>query len=408
MKNLFIFLILLLSLKAFSQSIDSVISKSDFVYFEFNKYNLTSNADAKLNELLDFAKVNKTVKINIIGHTDSIGTDSFNEKLSQNRAQTVYNYFIKNGNPKGMLSISFYGKTKPIEPNVTAEGRQKNRRVEIQIQYQVNPVIVKEDKPKNDTIKLETGGWNDTTFYGSQGTEVIVGKDFFKPYKTSDVSFTITEAFSPCQIISQGLNSMDTQNGCLQTAGMVSFNVTINSKEFKPDGKQTIEVWIPTKEPDKKMIIYIPESEAWKSTKIKPEIKQKNGIYYYVFETELVNACNLDRLVGPCPPTGTIVKTKKFPNQKVYFNYGDATITTGSLRKNKTHQMPNFETDKIPEITAIARTSACIYVAKKSADKIKFKARKNLYVLKRKDYIRIETDFAKENKNDFLCRNFHE
>ncbi len=72
-------------------------------------------------------------KVEISGHTDNQGSDADNLKLSQERAEAVKKYLIKLGCKPQMLKTVGYGKTRPMDTNETAEGRQKNRRVEIKI-----------------------------------------------------------------------------------------------------------------------------------------------------------------------------------------------------------------------------------------------------------------------------------
>ena len=76
---------------------------------------------------------NKTIKIEIGGHTDSDGNKKANQLLSQNRAKAVYDYAVKAGIVANRLSFKGYGDSKPLLPNTTAENKAKNRRTEIKI-----------------------------------------------------------------------------------------------------------------------------------------------------------------------------------------------------------------------------------------------------------------------------------
>ena len=71
--------------------------------------------------------------IDVYGHTDSTGSDAYNQTLSENRARTVMNYLISRGVPAARLRSQGFGETMPVASNGTAEGRQRNRRVEIKI-----------------------------------------------------------------------------------------------------------------------------------------------------------------------------------------------------------------------------------------------------------------------------------
>ncbi len=101
--------------------------------FEFNKFNLGEKARGYLDEIVDWLVANPKVNVEIGGHTDGIGSQEYNQKLSENRAKTVYNYFVEHGVNKNRLSYKGYGKSEPIADNSTEAGRQQNRRVELKI-----------------------------------------------------------------------------------------------------------------------------------------------------------------------------------------------------------------------------------------------------------------------------------
>ena len=101
--------------------------------FEFNKFNLGEKARGYLDEIVDWLVSNPKVNVEIGGHTDGIGSQEYNQKLSEQRAKTVYNYFIEHGVNAGRLSYKGYGKLEPIADNSTDAGRQQNRRVELKI-----------------------------------------------------------------------------------------------------------------------------------------------------------------------------------------------------------------------------------------------------------------------------------
>ena len=76
---------------------------------------------------------NKNVFIEIQGHTDSVGSDPYNMKLGEERAEAVRRYLSENGIPLHRISTISYGKSRPIAENTTKAGRSKNRRVVIQV-----------------------------------------------------------------------------------------------------------------------------------------------------------------------------------------------------------------------------------------------------------------------------------
>lgn len=105
----------------------------DDVLFDFDKSNIKPEAGAILDRLIAFMNENKDQKANLSGHTDSVGTDAYNLKLSERRTNSVRDYVVKKGVDSGRVSGQGFGESKPIADNKTAEGRSKNRRVEIKV-----------------------------------------------------------------------------------------------------------------------------------------------------------------------------------------------------------------------------------------------------------------------------------
>ena len=98
------------------------------IYYETNDFSLTSESKMLLALFIEFLKENPTVKVEIQGHTDNIGRDDDNLRLSENRAKSVYDYVVSQGIPANRLRYKGYGETTPIADNNTEAGRAKNRR----------------------------------------------------------------------------------------------------------------------------------------------------------------------------------------------------------------------------------------------------------------------------------------
>jgi outer membrane protein OmpA-like peptidoglycan-associated protein/tetratricopeptide (TPR) repeat protein len=103
------------------------------IFFETNKYDLLPESKTELQELISFLTLNPKISMEIQGHTDNVGDETINQKLSENRAKSVYNYLIDNKINSSRLTVKGYGESNPIEDNSTEEGRQKNRRTEFRI-----------------------------------------------------------------------------------------------------------------------------------------------------------------------------------------------------------------------------------------------------------------------------------
>ena len=107
--------------------------ESSGVYFDTNKYNINSTSQETLNKLIGVFKEYTDTNILIVGHTDSVGADDYNKTLSKNRAYAVTNYLKQKGISQLRLTTNWFGETQPINDNATAEGRAKNRRVNIAV-----------------------------------------------------------------------------------------------------------------------------------------------------------------------------------------------------------------------------------------------------------------------------------
>ena len=102
-------------------------------FFDFDKYALKPEGKAKLDDLVGKVKGINLEVIIAVGHTDSIGTVEYNQKLSERRANAVKAYLVSKGIEKNRVYTEGKGKKQPVADNKTAEGRAKNRRVEIEV-----------------------------------------------------------------------------------------------------------------------------------------------------------------------------------------------------------------------------------------------------------------------------------
>ncbi len=112
----------------------TMIEIKDTIEFETAKATLLPESFKVLNDVVQVLKDRPDMKIRIEGHTDSQGSDEYNQKLSEARAASVLNYLVEQGGiDRSRLTSVGYGETRPIDTNRTPEGRQRNRRVEFHI-----------------------------------------------------------------------------------------------------------------------------------------------------------------------------------------------------------------------------------------------------------------------------------
>jgi OOP family OmpA-OmpF porin len=102
-------------------------------FFDFDKSVLKPDAQAKLSDLVDKTKGVNLEVIIAVGHTDSVGKDAYNNKLSVARAEAVKNFLVSKGVEKNRVYTEGKGSKAPVADNKTAEGRSKNRRVEVEV-----------------------------------------------------------------------------------------------------------------------------------------------------------------------------------------------------------------------------------------------------------------------------------
>lgn len=113
-------------------SVDQII-QLDELQFEMDKHDLSKASMQSLDELKKFLLRNKSVKIELRGHTNSIPPQNYCIELSTKRAQAVANYLIEAGISSDRLEAKGYGKNMPIASTLTPEGRKANQRVEVKI-----------------------------------------------------------------------------------------------------------------------------------------------------------------------------------------------------------------------------------------------------------------------------------
>ena len=125
---------LLAQLNSILQTRDSarglIVNMSD-VLFDTGSYTLKSGAREKLAKISGIVLAHPGLNLQIEGHTDSVGSDEMNQQLSERRADSVRDFLAEQGVPGSAITAKGFGKTQPVASNDTAEGRQRNRRVEL-------------------------------------------------------------------------------------------------------------------------------------------------------------------------------------------------------------------------------------------------------------------------------------
>jgi outer membrane protein OmpA-like peptidoglycan-associated protein len=103
------------------------------VYFDTGKSSLKPNSFKALNDLVEILKIKNTMVVEIQGHTDNVGKDEENMKLSQDRADEVRKYLVSKGIEAARVTSKGYGPTQPVADNGTDAGKAKNRRTSLKV-----------------------------------------------------------------------------------------------------------------------------------------------------------------------------------------------------------------------------------------------------------------------------------
>jgi len=109
------------------------IVKLNKLHFNANAYKVKEESYPVLDEIFQFLATNKSIRIEVGGHTNGLPPHSFCDDLSRNRAYEVRKYLTDKGIPKDQIIAHGYGKRKPIASNANKQGREANQRVEIKI-----------------------------------------------------------------------------------------------------------------------------------------------------------------------------------------------------------------------------------------------------------------------------------
>src|SRR4029077_3737047 len=112
---------------------DDKIEIAQQVHFQTGKAQILADSFNLLQQVVDVMVRNNIKRVRVEGHTDNRGDKAFNQKLSEDRAKSVADFLISQGIDRSRIESAGYGDTKPVAPNLTARGRELNRRSEFLI-----------------------------------------------------------------------------------------------------------------------------------------------------------------------------------------------------------------------------------------------------------------------------------
>ena len=200
------------------------------VYFPKDKYALTGEQTEIADTLIAFLRGKEIVRISIKGNTDSDADSLYNLELSRKRAISIKEYFEQKGIPSDVFKTDFYGEAKPIAPNISDEGKQKNRRVDIVVVYKEKTIIATETKVDSAGIKQDSCT-KDTLIFLPQGSRYYINVCEYLKYKDC---IKIEEFLTPQSILESGFSTETNLGEQLITGGMFRFDLCTDSQLAKP------------------------------------------------------------------------------------------------------------------------------------------------------------------------------
>lgn len=238
-----------ITLLTFLLSIDFLFAQqtdNGVIYFEPDKFALSKNSRSSLDSLIKIIKDKEITQIQISGHTDSDGAVDYNEILSEKRATVVFEYLLANGIERNKLKIYNYGELNPAASNGHESEKQKNRRVELLIEYdfsipkgfivgfreyKVNPIF-------DTIIPLDT-----------KGTVLHVPKNCFTDKYGRTINDTVTIVYREFRNSSEMAFSgipmtykYDNQEYCFNSSGMFEIAGSVNGIPIEIAANKTMKI----------------------------------------------------------------------------------------------------------------------------------------------------------------------
>lgn len=252
----------------------------DTVYFAFDRDDVQPEYAAQLDSLILKFKDYPSYYVEITGHTDSIGSEAYNQQLSERRALSVYSYLVEQGLHPNRMSYEGFGTQRPVAPNSSFIGRSKNRRADMAVVFSteplgepiaegegsgeapqpvqepdIDPKVPVEQAAGFDAVSVDPRALNVITT--AQGTRVTIPAGVFDTDET-EVNITVRELFNKSDIILFQMPSM-ANDGPLETAGMVEIDARTGRRNRPVRLKRgmAIKVEVPTTRRDPNMGVYL-------------------------------------------------------------------------------------------------------------------------------------------------------
>lgn len=237
------------------------------VLFDFDEHQITSDGEHVLAAIVNFIGQVECQEIVLQGHTDWVGSSAYNQRLSTERTRAVRDHLLELGIAENLLQITWFGEEKPQADNVSDEGRQLNRRVEVVVQYKPKQEVAQElmeeeeeervealpSEPLVEDLRLPLDAQNRAeSAYNCHGDIIITAKDGAKITipegmlvdcdELARLSVEVQEFTSKKEIIKSKASTYS-GNTMLQSAGMILVDLRLDGQKVNLNG--CLEVVIP-------------------------------------------------------------------------------------------------------------------------------------------------------------------
>ncbi|MFT5600928.1 MAG: hypothetical protein ACI9N1_001165 [Flavobacteriales bacterium] len=393
---------LLLSFLAFGQQ------ESLNILFEFDKKNIDKSSQDKINDFLtfNFEKCDN-ISIEIIGHTDSIGSVSYNYQLGLDRANEISSY-IKSNFTKIKIKTSV-SKSENIPVHKLSHFKE-NRRVEIKSICDNIQSISEKEVTKSPT-EINKSFENDTLITFENGTAMLINANTFYPNKIKDVDFKMTEVFTKTSMIINGMPTMTADGRCLESGGMIFSGASVNGSDVTPSDSITFR--IPADQIDTTMQLWdvkvVNGDTMWVESELKLNFNAKGG--YYEFKANRMPSINvdvpgagivsagMDKLFDKLKEDDLVVKNRWYSMEKSYLVSDEKLIVLkGDLFHTKKTKYKPCEENERDILICLAERKGKLYMVVEPLGNFRYKKFWRRYIVKRKQYIEIEDISEYEDK----------
>ncbi|NET35750.1 MAG: OmpA family protein [Cyanothece sp. SIO1E1] len=328
------------------------------VLFDFDEHQITDEGASLLAEVVSFIDEVECIEVVLQGHTDWIGSLDYNQALSTRRTRAVRDHLVELGLAENLLQIAWFGEEKPQADNVSDDGRQLNRRVEVVMKYQEKPEVVQEiieeeeeekveplpSEPVIEDLRLQLDARNKAEFaYNCRGDIIISAKEGAKIRipegmlvdcdEVGQLSVEVQELTSKKEIIK---SKVSTYSGStlLQSAGMILVDLKREGKKVNMNG--CLEVIIPGPKVEGMRPYFTsytanPERINWR--KRKGDIRYDDRLQAHIIEIcgEMTGSfgVNADK---PTKRQGYLVKVKNLKGQNPHLAVESASGAVTNLR----------------------------------------------------------------------------